>query len=111
VLAGGAFEPCAGDHGAFAQRFSDQRPVDINDDPALRDAGPSFEPELLVRGVEHEQAAPLGAEQRRERQEQQAQEIAVAGLILIAAQFLAAMGGLAETKQRFRRHRSILLSA
>ena len=104
VLAGGALEPGAGDHGPFAQRLPHQRSVDINDDPALRDAGPGFQPELLVRGVEHEQAAPFRAEQRRERQEEQAKQVAIAGLIPLAAQFLAAMGGLPETKKRFRRH-------
>ena len=86
VLAGGALEPVTGDHRPVAERFPHQRSVDIDDDPALRDAGPGFEPELLVGGVEHEQAAPLRAEQRRERQEQKAQQIAIAGLVPFAAQ-------------------------
>jgi hypothetical protein len=106
VVAGRALKRGAGDHSPFAQRFSDQRAVDIDNDTALREAGPGFEPKLLVRGVEHEQAAPLGAEQRRERQNQKPHQIAVAGLIPLTAQFLAAVGGLPQTDKRFRRHRA-----
>jgi hypothetical protein len=98
VLAG-APETIAGDHSRRG-RLTHQRSVDIDDDPALRNAGTGFEPELLVGGVEHEQALVRRRRTAAGASEQEAQKIAIAGLVPLAAELLAAMGGLSETLQR-----------
>jgi hypothetical protein len=98
VLAGGALQPGAGDHGLFAlalPRQANRRHQRRSGAPRRRSRLPAT---ASCSWVQHEQAAPFGVEQRRERQEKQTTQVAVASLIPLAAQFLTALGGLPETK-------------